>query len=288
MISPLDKKREAVLATLIHAAHPRDASRVLSHLLQEERSAIEAFSPQTEAAPMIEPLQQELERIHYSWLAEALRSKGASFQALVLKALPSKAASIAPLLHISSPVVGTPLSSPLENFFLLQLKQELRMAPVIPLSYLPAHPLNGLMRFSKRELVRLVCFLGLRDLAASLRKVVDRAKIASLKEKLSKAQQVYLENCLREQEIVSSPLMLAQWPSDPLKLAHMCEKRGLLRLGTALAHADRSLVWHLSHLLDVERGKVLSSAAISSVDLQMGHRYTYQIISLAKQLKVPK
>jgi hypothetical protein len=129
---------------------------------------------------------------------------------------------------------------------------------VMTLEYLPQSTLSVLASWTKFELVELIEFLGLHDLAEELRQVVDQKSLKNVYACLTPKEQKYLRFCMHHKSKLAPPsLGLDRWSGDCGKLKTALQSRGLIRLGKALSGEHPDFMWHLTHILDSGRGKAL-------------------------------
>ncbi len=222
--------------------------------------------------------QDQLDGIHYSWVAERLQDEPKPLQALFLASLPEATArSLAEWL----PRPDLPLSEPIQSFLLIGLIRRLFPHSVLPTPCIPSSPLKPLLGFPKKNLVRLVGLLGLHDLALELRQTLDKEAILTIQQLLTPMQKEVLERCMRGQDILpASAYGLSKWGAGSRELTHIAQKQGLARLGKALANEERSLLWHVAHKLDTGRGKLIIHYGTQEVSPTISKRLTGQIVDL--------
>jgi hypothetical protein len=129
---------------------------------------------------------------------------------------------------------------------------------LLPIEFLPEHPLNPLLDLSKKELQALVDYLGLHDLALELKHVIKADQIKKIQKTLSKKAQEHLKKQMKKKDPISfARLNLDGWNGDEEKMKAILHHRGFNRLAKALFGCHPSLLWHLSHRLDTGRTKIL-------------------------------
>lgn len=246
-----------VLINRYHKGSPEPLLRFLPEPLAEEVRHQESNS--SEFSPLLVPSAEMLGRVHYSWLIPIVQKLPARAQASLLRALPAKQAK--PLSrHLKIDLHGEPLAPVLQTFMVRLAHQNLPDSKnILPIEYLPPTPLSTLAGYNKQELVELVNYLGIHDLAEEIRSVVDTRKLKGVYSCLSVKEQQYLKYCMHLKEKFSAPsLGLEKWGGDCNKMKAALQVRGLIRLGKALSGEHPDLIWHIAHILDTGRGVALS------------------------------
>jgi hypothetical protein len=235
---------------------PPDTRSLLSTFLAEElQQKLNAFPPY---APPAEPTHWHLiERVHWSWLIATLKSSPVLQQRLFLAALPLHLQEA--LTRALSPIDPAPYITPLALSYLRNvLINTLQPTEgVIPPDFLPPSPLNRLLPLAKRDLVTLIDRLALFDLAAELPQIVETKILKRIYSLLSDDQRIAWREISTAKEPFAFPkLGLDKWDGGAESLQGLLHKRGLTRLGIALASSG-DLLWHVAHQLDIGRGTAL-------------------------------
>lgn len=262
---------QAALRTY-HEDDAHELTKFLSDDTQHRLEQIEVSAAPLEVLASIEALPSN---VHYSWLAEFLKGEERAMQSLYLGSLSQ------PLAEMLSGLLEAPiakLAPPLKTFFLAGLIGQLKPEWVLPACCLPGSPLNELLHMRKRHLVRLIGFLGLRDLATALKKVIDQEMIQHTRNLLTKAQNDYLDRCMRESDPLVQELNIEK--GDQAALTRSLQMQGLRRLGKGFAHENRSLQWHLAHHLDKGRGEFLLVHTREGIDHNLSAKLKEQIVDL--------
>lgn len=246
-----------VLANQYHKGSPESLFQFLQEGEAEEMRKVEVQASDVNA--LLTPPEQQIARIHYSWLLPLIQKLPAKGQSSLIQALPDPLAKrLSSALKISLP---TPPQPQFVQRYLIQLllKQLPELSQVLPIEYLPATPMSTLLKLSKADLVELANFLGIHDLASELKTIVDTRTIKTIHECLTPQELQYLKHCMGLKEKFTAPsLGLERWTGDCDKLKATLHARGLIRLGSALSGEHPDLLWHLAHLLDTGRGQTLS------------------------------
>jgi len=281
----VNEKQRVAISALIGHFDPERRAAILRHLPSEDGEAISELAPPTPAARQsyLTSIEERIERIHYSWLAKAIGEQPALFWGHFIAALPaSSQKGVAHLLNVSE---LPPLPPITKRLLLEQLYTSMHEGDLMPPEMLGDLPL---LTLTKRQLVEVIGLLGLFDIAAALRRVLEREKKEQVRLLLSDRENRYLDRCLTQQDPWPAPsLRLERWSGSERDLARLLQQFGLKRLGAALSRSPASLLWHLSHRLDTQRGHRLEEEASSEVEIgvhrALGHQVEDAVDFLAKE-----
>lgn len=255
----MQSKSAVFFKVLVNRFHPGINQAFFKSLPQDEVK--EAFAETTSSQNTTVAFSwagDVIARTHYSWLAPFIEKMPKSLQGPVISALPEaqskglkKLLKIAPSEDVLSPNV--------KAFFLEQLYQQWQPLEAIPSEYLPYSSLNGLLDFSKAELVDLIDLLAMHDLAEAIRHIVAKKNLKSIYLCLSPQKQRFLRVCLHKKEKFAAPkLDIEKWDGSQEHLLNILHHRGMLRLGKALCGQSRHFLWNITHILDTGRGMVVA------------------------------
>lgn len=212
---------------------------------------------QTELEPLIHQYRKTLPKIHYSWLNSYLLGIGEKKRQALSTCLEEIQKAGMSRLNKELPLKTKPAPL-LRKFYLKQLYQLIPLNQHLPIEYLPESPLNRLLTLQKRDLIELIDFLGIYDLAYEIRHILATKNLKNLYTCLTAKQQQFLRSCLHyKDKTISPPLHLDKWDGKAKSLFHLLHHRGLARMALALAGQHEDLIWYLSHFLDTGRGKLL-------------------------------
>lgn len=228
--------------------------------------------------------------IHYSWLLSHLEKYPASERTFFFSSLPKilqegLSQMMQPKLYV------IPLSPLAKNFFLQKMTQDwLTSEKSLPKEFIEPTPLKELLNLTKLQLVTLIDYLGIQDLSIDLRKVLDKKVLEEINQKLSAQQKSYLNFCLKKGDLpLIKPEMISFWQKDPTVFANLIQQKGLARCAAGLAHESQDLIWHISHLLDIGRGKELmkqlKEREIAKIPPKLKAQVAEQLLNLAAFLK---
>src|SRR5262249_37799794 len=143
------------------------------------------------------------------------------------------------------------IAPPIKSFILNMLYSYLKAEKHLPKEYLPESDLSALLKWSKKKLISLIDYLGLYDLAIEIRHIVNPNYLKNIYSCLTPKQQYFLKVCLHQKERLTTPkLGIDPTKQDCDRLKKLVHRRGLARLGKALAGQHMDAVWYLAHTLD--------------------------------------
>lgn len=250
----MDLKGQAFLKALL--ASSGRASELLHFLPPELVAAVQALS--AIAAPRAPAFQAfSVAAIHYSWFAACVKPYPQEMQRLLLGCLgESQARAAGKMVSLTEPAVK--LSGWLSPFFLYMLHQELEQEPIIPQEFLAEGPLNALLRLSRKQLMKIIDLLGLYDLAADMRQIINKELLYKIQKALSEQDRQFLSYCSRQpMRWIPPKLPFASWDGSARQLNHWLHHRGLIRCAKAIVRESESFKWHLLHRLDRGRAQVM-------------------------------
>ena len=260
------------------------ANELLSFLPKAQKDALQTVSSQQEFDPKT-LLSMELwsKPIHFSWFSQTLGDYPPPAQALFLSVLPaSQIQGVREMLALTFPEKSTaPLLHP---FILDTLRKAMQDPDLVSEQHLPPSPLNCLLQIDRKHLVQIVDFLGLYDLAADLRQVVDKELLGKIYKALNSQQLHFLHYCSKQPiKWVSAKLGLLAWDGSKKQLNHLLHYRGLIRLAKAMHQEDSSFRWHLLHRLDTGRAKIIQKELYQKQDPALVTYFKNQVLHVAKR-----
>lgn len=223
-----------------------------------------------------------LQNIHFSWAEPTLSSLPKQTAAFCLPLFPHQAqAPLQKTLDVPLP----PKTSPFQRLFFAHfLKTKMVPPTLLPKEHLPPSAVNPLLDLSKDKLMQLIDLLGIYDLAADLKRVIDRSLLDKIHKSLNTSQMQFLHHAASSgQKWTPPPLYLERWDGDKKKLFLLLHKRGLTRLGRALFLEDKDFKWHLTHKLDTGRGAFLMKLFAGKEDPDMISFFKGQLLHLMKR-----
>lgn len=243
-----------MMRVLVNRFHKDNAEKFLKIFPQEESQMIRDQDVQSDkTSTVFEDPQLFIKNIHFSWFLESFEKIPKELQPLMVASLSeAQARGISKYLQI------TPAEKPprkvVKTFLLEMLYKAFNGTKALPLEFLPPGPLNFLATFKKNDLIELIDFLGMYDLADQIRHIVDRKYLKDLYNCLNPKKQQFLRICLQQKDKLASPkLELESAYGDCQKLEKILHRRGMFRLAKALSGQPLDLIWHISHVLDTGR-----------------------------------
>lgn len=270
-----------MLRVLINRYHPQTGNALLKFLPQEQQSAIAQVDIRSDdLRPILQHPQNSLARVHYSWIKPFIEKFPERLQGVMLAALTAE--------QIGGMKVAAdyPISNIAKTFIVTKLCYQLKIDEHIPLEYLAESELSPLLKWTKQQLIDLMDFLGLYDLASEVRRIVNRDHLKNIYTCLTPKQFYYLKVCLHQKEQITSPkLGIDPSKQDCAKLKQVIHRRGLSRLGKALGEEHPDFVWYIAHCLDTGRGSILLKEYQSKVTPKVTSILKQQVLNLMNFLK---
>ncbi len=279
-------QEKALMGTLF--SQSKDAEKLLSFLSQEIADQVREFHPRTQVdLGTLLSADGWSFAIHYSWFYPLLKDLPLETQALFLSVLTEEQArGVRNLLTIvPPPVTSSPLTRP---FLIDHLRSQLqRQKEVIPIAYLPETELDLLLTLERKYLLYLADLLGIYDLAAQMRQIVDRTLIAKIHQALPSSMLNFLNYCMKQSlKWIPAKLPLAGWDGSKKHLIHLLHGRGLGRLARALLAESESFNWHLLHRLDVGRATVIENTWAQNPDPALAPHFKQQVLHILHRYKL--
>lgn len=284
----MHKNSKQILTALIETYHNETLDTFLVGLPKEEIKELDEYrlSNLDVSQVVIKPSTVFDGRIHYSWIAETIKTFKPNLQSLIVAALPRQMAeNLSTILQIQQ---NTAPYEPMNKYLLKELAEKMSLTNLLPVAFLPKEPLTFLIDSTKSELVDFVNFLGLYDLAEEVKTIVNKTLLKSIYSGLTPQQQKFLRNCLHQRHRFTPAKMgLINWQGDPAELHRLLHRRGIVRLGYALSGHHPDLLWYISRRLDIGRGRLLeksySANEIPSVTIPLQQQVLAIINFLKKQ-----
>lgn len=248
-----------MLRVLLNRYHEGATESVLEGLPKESSQKvleqnIDALDP---SKVLVQPVNK-IKQIHYSWFISSLKKLSKNKRALALSVFPEPQAT--KLIEVlNETLVPLRQSVAIRTFLLNRLYPDFKLPDVLPVDYLPPSELTQLVKMKKAEIINLIDFLGLYDLAEEIRHIVDKKLLEKIYRCLSQRKHRFMRICLHQKEkLITQKLQLEHWDGDCQKLGKLLHHRGMVRLGYALSGQHQDLVWHIVHILDAGRGNKLT------------------------------
>ncbi|CDZ79810.1 hypothetical protein BN1013_00310 [Candidatus Rubidus massiliensis] len=198
--------------------------------------------------------------IHYSWLKAVLHEYPTHLQKCFIATLPKALHErIKKLMGLSDniPVVNDRM----QVFLQAELMKKSGFSEILPKEFIPRTSLSPLLEISKNELLEVINYLGLFDLAHTIRHVLDKKTLNKIYSCLNVSQQGFLKVALHQKDRIHFPKLALEKIDNAKTMNQQLHRRGLLRLGKSIAMQDRDFIWYLCHKLDTGRGELLEKYA---------------------------
>lgn len=251
-------KSAIMLRVLINRYHQGAPVALLAGLPQEEAQLVleQGIISSDASQVILRPSELLGNKIHYSWLLPVIETFNSGMQPLLISALPKESAQA--LSHLMNvPLLPSPVP-PIRKILLIALCRKFTKRTILPVQFLPETAVTPLGDLTKPELLELIDYLGIYDLAEEIRHIVDKVLLKSIYACLTAKKQHFLRICLHQKEkLKAAKIGLINWKGDAGQLERLLHRRGLMRLSYALSGQPRDFVWHLVHRLDVGRGRLL-------------------------------
>jgi hypothetical protein len=253
----MELKSAIMLRVLINRFHQGAPEALLKGLPEAEAEHVLVHTiSSTEASHVMNKPSTFFKDIHYSWLQPVLETFSPSLQPMLISALPAESA--APLSKLMNFPLLKPASETSKEFLLSSLCRKFMENTPLPVVFLPETFASPLALMSKAQLIELIDFLGIYDLAEELRHIVDKVLLKAIYKCISIKKQHFLRICLHQKEkLKAAKIGLINWKGDEVQLGRLLHRRGLLRLSYALSGQSQDLMWHIVHRLDVGRGQII-------------------------------
>ncbi len=238
---------------LCHEAGGDLWQRALTLLPERIRKGGHATSKQEEL--LLTPLsaQAVLEKFDPSWIAALLRSLPQEEMKCLLACF-SEASEQQLRRRLKTAFPLPSLSSVARRYLANWMMQQLSPPKgIMPIQLFATSPLYPLWEEPLEQLHKLPWILGMRDVAAEAKKLIDNAKRRQLQGALSKELEEALSFFSYQMEVVLfRPIELSAWNGDKEALEKVILQRGCNRLAKALTLEPSALVWHITRRFPVE------------------------------------
>lgn len=243
---------------LMNRYHSNDAAAFIEQLPQEAADALAKHPSEiSEPAAALCFAPQALAPIHFSWFISALQQYTVALRPFVVACLPKpQQQHLCRQLQITLPKKKQALTT--QRYLLNDLAKRMQVTEALPLTFIPESTLTPLASLSKDQLVQLIDYLGLRDLAETLRPVVDNRLLQAVHRCLKPAELQLLRAYLHQRDKLKvAKLDFSKWDGQRDSLRLMYHQRGLARFAKALAGESPDLRWHIYRHLDRRRAELL-------------------------------
>lgn len=255
----MENRKSIFLRLLLNKCHKEPQEALLNALPENEAQKVKAVGrmPSEDYYALLSSPLDALINVHYSWLAKKLKSISPEKTLYLLGLIPkSRAEKIKTVLNIPTAV---PSFSPFIKKFVIQyLSEDFPLKDAPALAFIPESEFSSLTQLKKQEIIEMIDFLGLFDLAEEIHNIVDKTLLEKIYNTLTSKKKSFVKQCLlSKQKLVTNRLNLEYWDGNPSKLNKLLHHRGIVRLGYALSGQNPDLIWHITRRLDSGRGEKL-------------------------------
>ena len=283
----MDNGAAVVCNAFLEKLPSQEHTALLRHLPDEQLHQLSHLKKPIEDPTLgTTPLEDELPRIHYSWLTPFLRSLPEGDIKLFMSCLSQdQIRDLKNALLYSNHLPSPSLLA--ETFLKKTLFASLKgHTKLLPFQCLPTSSLNILLEQTTTELRSLINLLSMHDLATEIRQIIDTTKLKQIYAHLSPAQTTFLKTLIHRKEPITFKKMgLSNWDGRIETLATILEQRGINRIAKALFAEDPSLTWYIAHRLDIQRGSTLLKLCSALDHPQAAFLLSEQVATLIQSLK---
>lgn len=227
-----------------------------------------------------------LKSIHYSWLVDFLKKIPQEGQEIFLSLFtPHQVKGLQKLLQLAPKGPLPPLPPFVRLFLFHTLKEKVYLNQESTLILQQRNSfLNALLFLPKPDLMILIDFLGLYDLAVDFKQIVDKELIKRIQNVLTSQQFSFLQFCLKQPiKWVPPKLNLPTWNGEKVALNTLLHKRGLIRFSHALRGEDPAFQRAILHHLDTGRAKIIHKVLTQKMDTHLPAYFKHQVLDIVKR-----
>jgi hypothetical protein len=236
----MDSRRGLILKAFIYHFHPRSPETLFKFLSTSESNPLKSIPLESsDIHLLIYHRERLIQNLHASWIEKLIDKAPESVK----------------------PLISSQLPAPFEPFAINILYSLVENPPQIPIEYLPKSELSPLPLWSSEQLNALSDLLGLFDLAAELRFIVDKVSIQNIYSFLSEKEQGFLRIAAQQKESLSVPrLNLDPRKNSSKEWRQIIHQRGIMRIARALNGQNYELIWYIAHKMDLLDGNIILRA----------------------------
>jgi len=281
-------QQSMVTVTVLKALvkHFGSSDQVLSYLPAAAAEKVRSCSlPEHFVMQDIVDPRKWLEIIHSSWFLPYLTQLPSPLLRSYLALFPvTVAKSLAQTLGCQEPLPS--LSVFAQCVLISHLKSAMQLpATILPFGLLPSSPFTSLFSISEQQLLALIDHLGIYDLAAETKQIVDKQILEKIQHALTSAEQKFLVYCTKQAIMWVPPrLNLKGWDGQKETFRALIQARGLVRLGKATLTENMHFRWYLVHHLDTNRGKALTQHYKQTLDRTLLSYFQKQVLELLERI----
>lgn len=246
-------KRWMMMNVLMNKFHPQNKKLLIKYFSPEEqKSLFEQNIDSIELSLVFDHPYAVLKKFHYSWIQPVIAQFPSQLQPMAIAALPNEQRK-----KLKNGAKKDPCPF-VKSYYINTFSKLLELDKHLPIECLPQTELTPLMEWDKGQLTELIDFLGLYDLASTVRQIVNRNYLNNIYRSLSKKQLGFLKICLHQKERITSPkLNIDPSTTDQERIRSVIHRRGLTRFIKSFCGQHPDFVWMIAHSLDKGRGEVI-------------------------------
>lgn len=251
MLTPLEAGKRSSLLSMLSKSTLMSYENTPSLVQERENLSLSAFMGKMHPSHFIKPL---------SILSEQDRR-------FYISVLPPNTQQTL-LSHFKDTLPPYQLKNSLQEFALEELYQiTFKEDKPIPTSFLPQEKLSMLAKATHEELMILCQSLGLFDVIAELKKIIQSAVLKELESAFTAQELVFLNEIGHYQpNPVFGDIGLKNFDGNRNLLRDIVFHRGLQRFALSLIHSSKYLLWHINHTLSIDEGAKLKSLMAKTKD----------------------
>lgn len=276
-----------ILQRILYQKHPNHFDDYLNHFEESERSALSNLEKiDTPLDIHSDTLADSFKEVHYSWFIPQLEKLPSHAASACLNLFSTKTQNkLKTHLDIKSP--KHKCSPFLEKFLVQYLMKQIGFDQMPPKSFLPPAESLELLKLTKDQMVHLICYLGLYELANISKKVLDKEVFKQIDELLSPSQKKIFELAKKTSEPrSSSTTSIKKHLLDHKTFTVFLEQKGLLRLSKSFALEHCYFIWHFAHKLDSGRGQELLFKVRQALPNTFTSYYHKELLELLQNFKI--
>jgi hypothetical protein len=271
-------------AFLLHFKKEKALPNYLSESLAKRLNSLNLANDSLNLNDFIQP-KKWLESIHISWLVPYFKKLPPALVSAYLElfSAPDQKSLLA--------ILNCQKRKKKASFFVLQnlskqLKSALKGEDIVPVALLSPSPLLPILNVPYPSIQQLIFFLSLHDLACELKQIVDKVLLEKIQTALKPHEHQYLIYQSKQPiRWVPPKIDLKNWDGQRETLVQLLMPRGLARLARGTCLEEPSFLWHLTHKLELEQGKVLTEFYKKPLESALIPIFQKQLQELTERIK---
>jgi len=246
---------------LLESFHPKQLNSFLAFSsidLKQQLELLPSIPSETHLSALSPTNDTLLSHIHYSWFIDFFKTYPVELQELLIHIIPKKNQNkVVSILKVEKSKKVPSL------FFQNYLKNQIcayffKDSNLVFQNIIPSCELSPLLDFKKHTLINSIDLLVVYTIAQEVPKIVEKDKLKKVYQTLSKQQLDFLKFCLNTPfPPQKNSKLFFNTEESPEQLKYALHLRALSLFAIVLKGQGSSFIWHLTHKLDVGRGKTL-------------------------------